>query len=248
MILPIIDLALAQSYDFQIQMPGLEPLAVSFHTWPCSKFSDAFRTRERMLRLTVLYRLDRFIGCQHRVCEKRIVNERRRIAVAPFGVLWRSGRIFRDGHFEPLLEQFAQVRFDAHVGEHSAKNYLADLAFSELENEVVGLRSPHAMRSHDDGLAVLDVGFEALEPVRAGPLEAVEVQDSLAGEEAGLDLLGFERSVEHPAVVRRIEIVRRDEDLEPMRLRGPEDALHVLDGVVLGEAFFEQRPRSAFFA
>ena len=248
MILPIIDLALAQSYDFQIQMPGLEPLAVSFHTWPYSKFSDAFRTPERMLRLTVLYRLDRFIGCQHRVCEKRIVNERRRIAVAPLGVLWRSGRIFRDGHFEPLLEQFAQVRFDAHVGEHSAKNDLADLAFSELENEVVGLRSPDAMRRHDDGFAVLDVGFKALEPVGAGPLEAVEVQDSLAGEEAGLDLLGFERSVEHPAVVRRIEIVRRDEDLEPMRLRGLEDALHVLDGVVLGEAFFEQRPRSAFFA
>ena len=42
--------------------------------------------------------------------------------------------------------------------------------------------------------------------------------------------------------------MRRDEDLEPMRLRGPENALHVLDGIVLGEAFFEQRPRSAFFA
>jgi len=31
-----------------------------------------------------------------------------------------------------LLEQLAQVRFDAHVGEHTAKNDLADLAFAEL--------------------------------------------------------------------------------------------------------------------
>ena len=99
-----------------------------------------------------------------------------------------------------------------------------------------------------DGFSVLDVGLKALEPVGAGPFQALEVQDSLAGEEAGLDLLGFEWSVEHPAVVCGIEIVRRDEDLEPMRLRGLEDTLHVLDGVVLGEAFFEQRPRSAFFA
>ena len=201
-----------------------------------------------MLRLTVLYRLDRFIGCPDRVGEKRIVNERRRIAVAPLGVLWRSRRIFCDGHFETLLEQFAQVRFDAHVGEHSAKNDLADLTFAELENEIVCLRSEDAMRRDYDGFSVLDVGLKALEPVGAGPFQALEVQDSLAGEEAGLDLLGFEWSVEHPAVVCRIEIVRRDEDLEPMRLRGLEDTLHVLDGVVLGEAFFEQRPRSAFFA
>jgi hypothetical protein len=50
------------------------------------------------------------------VREKGVVYERRLIAVAPFGVLWRSRRIFRDGYFETLLEQFAQVRFDAHVG------------------------------------------------------------------------------------------------------------------------------------
>jgi signal transduction histidine kinase len=29
-------------------------------------------------------------------------------------------------------KQFAQMRFDAHVGEHSIKNDLADLAFAEL--------------------------------------------------------------------------------------------------------------------
>jgi len=44
------------------------------------------------------------------------VYERRLIAVAPFGVLWRRCRIFRNGYCETLLEQFAHVGFDAHVG------------------------------------------------------------------------------------------------------------------------------------
>src|SRR5258707_215728 len=42
-------------------------------------------------------------------------------------------------------------------------------------------------------------------------------------------LIGFERTVEFPSFVRRIEIVRRDENLESMRLRGLKDALHVLN-------------------
>jgi len=80
----------------------------------------------------MLHRLDGLVRCQDRVREKREVDERRLIAVAPLGVLWRGRRVFRDSHLETLLQQFAQVRFDAHVGQHSAKNDLADLAFAEL--------------------------------------------------------------------------------------------------------------------
>ena len=43
----------------------------------------------------MLYRFDGFVRCQGRVCEKRVIDERRRIAVAPFGMLWPSRRIFR---------------------------------------------------------------------------------------------------------------------------------------------------------
>ena len=39
--------------------------------------------------------------------------------------------------------------------------------------------APDAMRRDDDGLAVLDVGLETLEPVGAGAFEAVEIQDLL---------------------------------------------------------------------
>ena len=44
----------------------------------------------------MLHRFDGFVRCQDRVCEKRVIDERRRIAVAPFGMLWPSRRIFYD--------------------------------------------------------------------------------------------------------------------------------------------------------
>jgi hypothetical protein len=117
----------------------------------------------------LLHRLYGFVRCPDRVCEKRVIDERRRIVIAPIRVPWRGRRIFDDGDLETLLEQFAQVRFDAHIGEHSAQNDLADFPFAELQNEVVGLRPPHAVRRDDDGFAILDVGLKALQPIRPDP-------------------------------------------------------------------------------
>jgi hypothetical protein len=61
------------------------------------------------LTLTLLHRLDGCGGRQKRMCEKRKINQRCRIAIAPLRVLRRGGRIFRDGSLETLLPQFAQV-------------------------------------------------------------------------------------------------------------------------------------------
>src|SRR5262245_42296389 len=200
-----------------------------------------------LLRLPLLHRLDGFVCSPDRVGEKRVVNECRLIAVAPLRMLWRSRRIFRDRHLEPLLEQFAQMRFDAHIGEHSTENDLADLAFAELENEVVGLWPKHAMRRDDNSLAVFDVRLKPLQPVRAGSFETIEIQDSFASEHPRVHLIGFERSVKFPACVGGIEIVRRNKHLEAMRLRGLEDTLHVLDGVVLSQTVADQGPSQASF-
>ena len=123
----------------------------------------------------MLHRLDGFVRGQDRVREKRVVNERRRITIAPFRVLWPSRRIFHDCDLETLLKQFAQVRFDAHVGEHSAQNDLADLTFAELQNEIFGLWPPHAMRGDDNGLSIFDVGLKTFQPVGAGPFETIEI-------------------------------------------------------------------------
>jgi hypothetical protein len=127
------------------------------------------------LALTTRHRLDSFVRGPDRVGKKRVINERRRIAVAPFGVFWRRRSVLRDGHFEPLLEQCAQVRFDAHIGQHAAENDSADPAFAELEHEVIGLGPKHAVRRDDDGVAVLDVGLKTRQSVSARTFEAIEI-------------------------------------------------------------------------
>src|SRR5262245_45219354 len=106
------------------------------------------------------------------------------------------------------------MRFDTHVGEHAAENDLADLAFTQLENKVVGLWPKHAMRRDDDCLAVFDVRLKPIEPVRARSFETINIQDSFAGEHTSVHLIGFERPVKFPACVGGIEIVRRNKDLE----------------------------------
>src|SRR5262250_3200861 len=58
----------------------------------------------------------------------------------------------------------------------------------------------------------------------------------------------LEWAVESPAIVGRVEVVRRDEDLESMVLRGLEDPLHVLDGPVLLDARADRRPCRALLA
>ena len=70
------------------------------------------------------------------------------------------------------------MRFDAHVGQHSAKNDLVDLPLVQLKNEVVGLRAPDLMRRDDDSFAVLDVWFKRLQPISAGPFKAIETRMS----------------------------------------------------------------------
>src|SRR5712675_1273193 len=160
-------------------------------------------------------------------------------------MLWRSGRVLCDGYLEALLQQFAQVRFNAHVGQHSAENDLADPAFAQLQHEIVGLRPPDAMRCGYDRFAVLDIRLETLQPVSAGTRQALNRVGAFASEEPIGGLVGFERSVEFPSFVRWIEIVRRDEHLEAERLRSLEDALHVLDGLGFLETIVNERPRES---
>src|SRR5689334_449941 len=76
----------------------------------------------------LLHSFHHVVRCQHRVCEKREVNERRRVTVAPLGMPWGSRRVLRNSDLETLLQQIAQVRFDADVRQHPTKNDIADAA------------------------------------------------------------------------------------------------------------------------
>src|SRR5262249_7086945 len=125
---------------------------------------------------------------------------------------------------------------------------LGDPPLAQLQDEIVGLRAQHPVRRYDDGLAIVDIGLEAYQPICARVLEAVEVQDSPTAEEACGGLVRLERPVELPAGIGRIEIVRRNEHLESLLLRRRKDSLHVLDGVVLRQALPHQGPRESRLA
>ena len=59
------------------------------------------------LPTTLFHRFDGFVRYPDRVCQKRVVNERCRVTIAPFRVLWPSRSIFYDCDLETLLKQFA---------------------------------------------------------------------------------------------------------------------------------------------
>ena len=84
------------------------------------------------------------------MCKKPEVDERCRVAVAPFGMPRGSCRIPCNDDFESLLQQIAQVSFDTHVRQHPAEDDLADAALAQLQDEVVGLRTKHPVGTDND--------------------------------------------------------------------------------------------------
>src|SRR5262249_8887425 len=145
-----------------------------------------------------IHRADDVVRSDYRVREKSEVDERRGVSVAPLGVPRASRGILRDDDLETLLEQVAQVRFDADVGQHPSENDLPHAALAQWHHEVVGLRTPDLVRTDADRLPILDVGLEALEPVRPGSREPLEGQRSSTSENPVLDFDRLQRVVELP--------------------------------------------------
>ena len=76
------------------------------------------------------------------MCEKREVDERSLSRSPTQDVAAPPSRPLRP-HFEALLEQIAEVRFDTHVRQHPAENDFADTALAQLQDEIVGLWTKH---------------------------------------------------------------------------------------------------------
>src|SRR5262244_1885792 len=51
---------------------------------------------------------------------------------------WTRRRISRDGNFEALFQEVAQVRFHTDIGQHPTKHDPIDPALAQLQDEVVG--------------------------------------------------------------------------------------------------------------
>src|SRR5271169_3412359 len=101
------------------------------------------------------------------MCEKSVVDDRRLITVAPYGMS-RSGRCILDhGNPKALLDKLAQMGLDAHVRQHATEDDLTHSPFAQLQDQIVGLWPPHFMRTDDDCPAVFDKRLKAIQPVRA---------------------------------------------------------------------------------
>ena len=85
--------------------------------------------------------------------EKAKVDERGLVPVAPLGMSGASRGVFHDADLKTLLKQIAQVRFDADVSQHPAQDDLADAALTQLQDKIVGLRTPDFLGTDSDGLS-----------------------------------------------------------------------------------------------
>jgi hypothetical protein len=96
-----------------------------------------------------------------------VIDHRRLVAVTPYRMPRSSGCVRDDCNLEALFDKIAQMGLYAHVRQHAAQDDLADPAFAQLQDQIIGLRSPYFVRADDDRLSIFDVGLEALEPVGA---------------------------------------------------------------------------------
>jgi hypothetical protein len=53
------------------------------------------------------------------------------------------------------------MRFHTHVRQHPTEDDLADSAFPQLQNQVIGLRTKYPVWADNDGLAVFNVRIVA---------------------------------------------------------------------------------------
>src|ERR1700754_57609 len=183
-----------------------------------------------------MHSLDGFVRRQHSVSQEPVVDECRRIAIAPDWVPGGSCCVHDYSYLESLFDELAHMGFDAHVRQHPAQDDPADPALTQLEDQVVGLRPEDLVRADDHGPPVFDVGLEAVQPVYARVQETGHVKLSSAGKRMSLELGRLERTVHPPPVVSGVEVMRRDEDLVSTALCGLEDSLHVFDRLVLRDA------------
>ena len=81
--------------------------------------------------------------------EEAVIDHRRLIAVAPFGMAGTGGGVLHHRNLEALLEELAQMRFHADVRQHPAEDDLADPPLAQLQDQIVGLRAPDLVRTDE---------------------------------------------------------------------------------------------------
>jgi hypothetical protein len=140
------------------------------------------------------------------------------------------------------------VRLDAQVRRHASQDHLVDAPLAQLQHEVVGLGPIDFVWAGDHRVPVLDVAFVLPEPIRPGALEAIEAQRRLAIEHPDVVHQDFQRPPELPAVVGRVVVVGRHEQLVSAGLSRAHQPVEIGDRVVLRHALTHHAPGDTFGA
>src|SRR5690349_16433192 len=182
-----------------------------------------------------------------RTGEEAKIHQRGEVAV-PLRQTGTGRGVLDDGDLEALLDEFAQMAFDAQVGGHSREDDLADAPFAQLQDEIVRLGADNLVRRGDHGAPVVDVMLVSGKKIGARACEAVHRIGVCSREHSDAIHELLQRIAEAPLLVGRIEVVRRHRDGDSGELRGVEQFANVGDGVVRTDAVAEHRPRSTFWA
>src|SRR6516164_6344820 len=140
--------------------------------------------------------------------DKLVIDHSRLVAIAPYRMSRSCGCVLDDCDLKAVLDKITQMGFDAHIRQHPTKDDLADPAFAQLQNQIIGLRPPYFVRADDDRLSIFDVGLEALQPVGARVGETRQIQRSAPCKTVSSELVGLERPVKFPTSVGRIKVMR----------------------------------------
>src|SRR5262249_37002812 len=111
--------------------------------------------------------LDNFTRSPDCMRMKIVIDQRGLISISPDRVTRAGGRVLDYSNLKALFQKFPEMRFHAHVCEHAAEDYFLYAPLAQLEHKVVCLWPEDFVGADDNCLSVLDIGFEAVEPVSA---------------------------------------------------------------------------------
>src|SRR5437868_13348307 len=89
-------------------------------------YGNSVRRGLRAYRLlgigSLTHAIDRFIGGQHRMSDKLVIDYRRLVAITPYRMPRSSGCVLDDCNLETLFDKVAQMGLDTHVRQHATED------------------------------------------------------------------------------------------------------------------------------
>ena len=141
------------------------------------------------------------------------------------------------------------MALDTKVGKHSTQDDLVELPLSELKHQVIGLWSPHFMRTNDDGFSILDkMACNAPTNPHAEPVKPSSPIGSGRKNSLSSNIMCSTMPPYCQALVMGEKIMRRNEDFVVVHFSGRKQPIEIFNRVVFLNTLADQTPRDTFLA